>query len=341
MKKINSYFYVKFLIILKAIITGKISILKIINAIHCQFAYLLRLKKSGKSPIVISVDLWNECNENCVFCRSEKGEIYDLKTKGETPIIKGKLEIEYFKKIVDETFKTTIMIVPYINGEPLMYKGIYEAIQYANSKKMFTLIASNGILLNKNNSEKLIESGLDFLKVHISGMTKEVHSIQHRKGDVELILNNLKRIVDLKKEHKSNITLMLDYILYNHNKHELELAREFAKNYNMIFNIRPGNPAGMEETEGSQYKSPIPTSACDWPWKALSVNWNADLLPCCEYVNWSGKSPYPNMKWCEVDLKKFWNGDIVEKFRSSHIKFGRKKIDICSGCPRQGIGFKF
>ena len=45
-----------------------------------------------------------------------------------------------------------------------MYKGIYEAIQYANSKKMFTLIASNGILLNKNNSEKLIESGLDFLK---------------------------------------------------------------------------------------------------------------------------------------------------------------------------------
>ena len=116
MKKINSYFYVKFLIILKAIITGKISILKIINAIHCQFAYLLRLKKSGKSPIVISVDLWNECNENCVFCRSEKGEIYDLKTKGEI-IIKGKLEIEYFKKIVDEIIKTTIILY-HINGEP-------------------------------------------------------------------------------------------------------------------------------------------------------------------------------------------------------------------------------
>ena len=46
---------------------------------------------------------------------------------------------------------------------------------------------------------------------------------------------------------------MLDYILYNHNKHELELAREFAKNYNMIFNIRPGNPAGMEETRQSIY----------------------------------------------------------------------------------------
>ena len=194
-----------FLIVLKAIVAGKISIRKIINAIHCQFAYILRLKKSGKSPIVISVDLWNECNENCVFCRSEKGEIYDIKTQGKAPIIKGKLEIEYFKKIVDETFKTSIMIVPYINGEPLMYKGIYDAIKYASSKKMFTLIASNGILLNRNNSERLIESGLDFLKVHISGMTKEVHSIQHRKGDVELILNNLKRIVELKKDAPEKI----------------------------------------------------------------------------------------------------------------------------------------
>ncbi len=341
MKKINSYFKVKFFITIKAMIAGKISLFKVLNALHCQFAYLLRLKKSGKSPIVISVDLWNECNENCVFCRSERGEIYDVKTQGKVPIIKGKLELEYFKKIVDETYKTTIMIIPYINGEPLMYKGIYEALQYATSKKMLTLIASNGILLNERNSKKLIESGLDFLKVHISGMSKDVHSIQHRKGDVKLILHNLKRIVEMKQKYKSNITLMLDYILYNHNKHELEPARQFAKDLNMIFNVRPGNPAGMEETEGSQFNAPIPTKACDWPWKALSVNWNADLLPCCEYVNWSGKSPYPNIKYNEINFKSFWNGNIVKNFRRSHIKFGRTKIDICSKCPRQGIGFKF
>ena len=75
----------------------------------------------------------NECNENCVFCRSEKGEIYDIKTQGKAPIIKGKLEIEYFKKIVNETFKTSIMIVPYKWGT-FNYKGIYEAIKYAFKK---------------------------------------------------------------------------------------------------------------------------------------------------------------------------------------------------------------
>ena len=77
------------------------------------------------------------------------------------------------------------MIIPYVNGEPLMYKDIYEAIKYANQKKLLTLIASNGILLNNNNSEKLVDAGLDFIKVHISGFTNQVHQIQHRKGNVD------------------------------------------------------------------------------------------------------------------------------------------------------------
>ena len=52
------------------------------------------------------------------------------------------------------------MMIPYVNGEPLMYKGIYQAIDYTSSKGTLSLIASNGILLNENNSKKLIEAKL-------------------------------------------------------------------------------------------------------------------------------------------------------------------------------------
>ena len=121
------------------------------------------------------------------------------------------------------------MIIPYVNGEPLMYKGIYQAIDYTSNKKLLSLIASNGILLNENNSKKLIEAGLDFLKVHISGFTNKIHQIQHRKGNVDLILKNLETIYEFKKIYKSNTIVMLDYILYEHNKHELDMARNFLK----------------------------------------------------------------------------------------------------------------
>ena len=101
--------------------------------------------------------------------------------------------------MVDAFYKDTLMMIPYVNGEPLMYKGIYQAIDYTSSKGTLSLIASNGILLNENNSKKLIEAKLDFLKVHISGYTNKIHQIQHRKGDVDLILKNLERFMILKK----------------------------------------------------------------------------------------------------------------------------------------------
>ena len=46
--------------------------------------------------------------------------------------------------------------------------------------------------------------------------------------------------------------LYLDYILYEHNKHELNMAKKFSLDNNIMFNIRPGNPKNMEETEGKQ-----------------------------------------------------------------------------------------
>ena len=51
------------------------------------------------------------------------------------------------------------------------------------------------------------------------------------------------------KKYKSNVMVMLDYILYEHNKHELNIIKKFSLDNNIMFNIRPGNPKNMEETE--------------------------------------------------------------------------------------------
>ena len=196
-------------------------------------------------------------------------------------------------------------------------------------------------MLNENNSKKLIEAKLDFLKVHISGYTNKIHQIQHRKGDVDLILKNLERFMILKKKYKSNVMVMLDYILYEHNKHELNMAKKFSLDNNIMFNIRPGNPKNMEETEGKQRdvffdkKKP-----CDWPWKALTINNNRDICPCCEFSIWSKPSPYGKINE-DKNLKNLWSGEDVKKFRDNHLKNGRTQIDICQNCDRQGIGFKF
>ncbi len=338
----NSYFFVKIKIILAAIYQGKITAKKIWNAIVCNLSFYFKTERSGKSPIIISVDLWNECNENCVFCRGSDGKIYDLNPNKEDSFIpKIKLDVKYFKQVVDAFQENLLMIIPYVNGEPLMHKDIYEAINYANKNKLLTLIASNGILLNDNNSKKLIGAGLDFLKVHISGYTNSVHQIQHRKGNVDLILKNLENIVKIKHNKKSNIMVMLDYILYNHNRHEVNLARQFADDLGILFNVRPGNPKFMEDSENVQNATNFDfRRACDWPWKALTLDCNRNINPCCEYSVFSSNTPYQKIEE-STNLAKLWVGQSVINFRKEHAKNGRVNLDVCKKCDRVGLGFKY
>ena len=96
-----------------------------------------------------------------------------------------------------------------------------------------------------------------------------------------------------KNNKKSNIIVMLDYILYNHNRHEVGLANKFADNYGMRFNVRPGNPKFMEDSENVQNTDIFDfRTACDWPWKAVTIDCNRNINPCCEYSVFSNKTPY-------------------------------------------------
>ena len=156
------------------------------------------------------------------------------------PIAKGKMNFDAYKAVLKETADRLIMAIPYMNGEPLMSKDIYAAIKLATDLRIGTMIASNGIILNEQNGRKLLEAGLDCLKVHVSGFTQPIHAIEHRRGDVERIKRNLINFMQMRSEMKAGTIVVLDYIRYLHNQHELELARQFAQEHGMLFNIRPG-----------------------------------------------------------------------------------------------------
>jgi MoaA/NifB/PqqE/SkfB family radical SAM enzyme len=301
----------------------------------------LKRPSSAKTPIVINFELWNECNESCVFCRSSDDDIYDANPQGSgKPIAKGKMDFDFYKTVLDSTANRLMMAIPYINGEPLLSKDIYAAIQYATDRRIGTLIASNGVLLNARNSRKLLEAGLDCLKVHISGFSEPVHSIEHRRGSVEHIKENLVQFMRLRSEVGAKTIVVLDYILYQHNKHELEAARIFAYDLGLVFNIRPGNPKGMEDSELPQSSAPLPTDkACDWLWTILSIDWDGAIYPCCDHVVWSNAERHGTVG--VDDIVAAWNGIRARNMRSIHAKQGRTPLPICAQCPRQGLKFKW
>ena len=59
----NYYFGLRARILLRLLLTGKLTPLKVWNATACYASYFLKRRTSAKSPLLINFELWNECNE--------------------------------------------------------------------------------------------------------------------------------------------------------------------------------------------------------------------------------------------------------------------------------------
>lgn len=340
----NRYTQLHFKLFLTALSQGKISLKKLYNWAVCGLAYFFQWEKSGTAPFMVSLELWNECNANCVFCRDKKGGIYDInpESTGEK-IGKGKMSYEMCVDVIDQLKDYLLIAVLYTNGEPLIYKDLARVIQFATDRKVATMIASNGILLDEKKARAILEAGLDLVKIQLSGFTQDIYSIQIRNGNVERLKENIRQFARLKKEGNYKTVVLIDYIFYNYNMHQLPLVQAFCDELGLMLNTRPGNPKhGLEDKEPALHAGDLPLkTSCDWLWKAMQVNWNGDVLQCCESVVWSKPEVYENYAVGKTHVLEVWNGPKAVGMRRLMANKGRGSIPICTGCLRTGVSFKW
>lgn len=343
--KSSRYLLLRIKIVVMMLYNGKLSAKKILNLIICYVSYYLKAEKSARYPFAINFELSNECNANCLFCRTSKGEIYNQNPNDSTFIPKGHMSFELFKNVIDEAKDYLLMAILYVNGEPLIYKQLNEAIEYASQNKVATMISTNGILLNEPSIDMLLNSGIDFIKIAISGFFQETYSKQVRFGNIERIKQNLQLLGEKNIKNGNKTVVLVDFMHYDYNEHEIELARHFFTDMGFMFNVRKGNTANTDNTDNTEInilkESPSSIPLCDWPWKVLTINWNGDVFPCCDYVVWTNLAPYRRMTPDAVNIREIWNGETAIKNRKVHSTLGRKAIPVCSHCNRSSITFKY
>ena len=108
-----------------------------------------------------------------------------------------------------------------------------------------------------------------------------------------------------------------------------------------MLSFRQGNPrGGLEDKE-----TPLPTStlpiSCDWLWKGMQVDFNGNVLQCCEGVIWSNIKPYTVYATGKSHIKDIWNGPAAQATRQLMKTKGRGSMPICKQCQRTGIAFKW
>lgn len=188
---------------------------------------------SGKtiSPIYLEIAPSGSCNHRCVFCAVDY-----LKYK---PIF---LNTEVLLGAVRAAGRSGVKSIMYAGeGEPLLHKDISRIILATKKAGIDVSITSNGVLLKKELSRKILKS-LSWLRISLNAGSASTYALVHRCNhqDFNRVLKNLGDAVAIKKEQGLNTTIGTQLLLIPQNVDEVVLLAKKVKRLGLDYlTIKP------------------------------------------------------------------------------------------------------
>ncbi|GAI28295.1 unnamed protein product, partial [marine sediment metagenome] len=164
--------------------------------------YILKKSNCNYMPIRLWVEITSRCNLKCRLCVN----------KDIPPSLKGDMDFDLYKKIINEATGSVYDINLFHRGEPLLHPKLIPIISYAKSRGIKTRIHTNATLLNPELSKKIILSGLDLISFSFDGYTEKTYEKNRIGASYEKSLNNIIDFLRIKKELKSKKPLLNFYL---------------------------------------------------------------------------------------------------------------------------------
>lgn len=191
---------------------------------------------NGKNPFPVSceIDTANICNHRCVWC-------YFAESRSDKAVMPEKI---LFKLIEDLAKGETKSITFTGGGEPLINPATIYAIEKAVSLKIKTGLVTNGALLNEKKC-KIIIKNCEFVRFSLDAGSLKTHILLHNPSNpkfdnFERIIDNLKRLVEIRKNLKRNVTIGIGFLVHEKNYKEIKATAELVKEIGVdYFQVRP------------------------------------------------------------------------------------------------------
>jgi radical SAM protein with 4Fe4S-binding SPASM domain len=289
-------------------------------------------------PISLMIDPTNLCNFRCSFCPTGEKSLL-----GEYNRPKGVMSFELFEKIlnqVNEYQKNTVhkikSLLLYKDGEPLLNKKLPEMITLAKKLNIakHILVTTNASFLDEEYSEKLLNSGLDFLRVSVQSLTQESFAkVTRTKLNYEKIKLNVKKFYELKNKMKKNTQLIISYVdAENFDEKMKNKFVEESKEFSDRVIIHP--VMGWTRSDVYDWRNGIKRlenkelKVCPDPFSRFAVNFDGTVSVCC--VDWSHGTLVGDLN--NETFSDVWNGKKLKEFRLLHLAGKRSEIGPCKNC---------
>jgi len=277
-------------------------------------------------PLRLWVELSSECNLRCVMCPNSELP----------PGQRGFMEWRVFHKVIDEAREYVFDVTLHHRGESLLHPQALRFIRYAASQGLCTKLHSNGTRLDRITADRLVDSGLNRISFSFDGFVKEDYEKIRRGADFDQTLANIRHLLERRGQLRQKFPLVaVEVIELSPSQQDRGKMRRFAADLKKLeldelVIKKPHNWAGYLRTAPGPGRGRRHYSCCTFPWNALLVLFNGDVLPCSQ--DFFGKYPVGNVG--RQSLLEIWNGEPMQRLR---LGLAEKRLDgfpACRDCDR-------
>lgn len=299
-------------------------------------------------PESFMIEMTNRCNLKCITCARE----YEYGDKMD----KGSIDLDKFKKVIDE-------IAPYAKtigltglGETLLYKRLPEAAEYIHAKidNPDIFISTNANLPNTPALLEALVGKVSTVQISIDGVFDVYNEIRLR-GDYEIFIENVRLIAKIpgpefifnmvvtkhNYKHLSKVIEVADDVgikkaqfntfnlasLPSHdiNDYRLYESEQFLNEYNKVVEL--AIKLGIEFVSFFDFDRKPGFKKCLYPWAGFYITWDGYLVPCCA-------KPFP----LELNFGNVFDEGVLkcinsEKYRQFRKEWYRNRTPaFCENC---------
>ncbi len=271
-------------------------------------------------PPCLQIEPTSVCNYRCGFCYQTDE---DFTRKGEGHM--GMMNLETFKKIVDQAVGQCEAVTLASRGEPLLHPQINEMLSYLSGKFLALKINTNASLLDERKCHALLGAGINTIVFSADAASEPSYSDFRVGGHLDRVLKNIELFNTIRDKQ------------YHH-----------IRTITRVSGVKvPGTP-DIEEMEKFWGKLVDQVAFVEYnPWEKVYVHpMNQIQTPCSDlwrrmFVWWDGK-----VNPCDVDYKstlcvgsvhshslsEIWRSSSYQKLREKHVENARSSQSPCNRC---------
>jgi radical SAM protein with 4Fe4S-binding SPASM domain len=274
------------------------------------------------APKHVILEVTSACNFICKGCAFHGP---DKQTDRQV----GHMKRETWEPVLDQigSWGTPVNISAHGGGEPLLNPRFKEILlhakQYDNIEVGFL---SHGMLFDEEWAQFVIDNKIDWVAFSVDGVDPDTHLIVREKSDLDLIVKNIERFMDMKEAAGvSEPRIMLNMVAYQEIAYQQKaFVNRWAQRANGVMVSHYRHPPSSKRWPNI----PKVRKPCNLLWNQLTISSDGRIALCCEDFNVDHSPGHVK----DDTLENIWQGEYWTHVRGLHQSGDYDAHPMCAVC---------